>query len=290
MKTVAGAWLGLVCAWSGFVVPAAAAQFVELSVEVEINDWSYWFWADRENLPWSGNPESSIFGKPGGPIRCVVGTNTWMMEGPFSSSARVSYWFTGTNIIRRHQITSELPKEKLVSVAGIPAGKSPEAASVHSTITPSRDGNPGRPVRVVDVMMSPAEIFCWLAFCSSPVVRGNDPWIPFPSAFWKQYFPAGTKFTNNIAAFEDDLCLPTGITVCTDKGELALQYQAHRSTNVLGWNFPLEFYLVQYKPARLRGTNSWEVQLTAKGRVTAIGKALEPQLPEDVFREGKTRR
>jgi len=288
VKTISSARLTLLCAWFSCVVSAGAAQFVELSVEMEINDWAYWFWADRDNLPWSGNPESSIFGKPGGPIRCVVGTNTWMIEGPFASNARVTYWFTGTNIIERHQITSELPKEKVVAaIPGAPAGKSPQVGSVDSTITPSTDGNPGRPVRVVDVMMSPAEIFCWLALCSSPVVRGKDPWIPLPSAFWKQYFPTGTKFTNNIARFEDDLGLPIGITVGTDKGELALQYQAHHSTNVLGWNFPMEFYLVQYKR---RGTNSWEMQLTAKGRVTAIGKAAEPQIPEDVFREGTKRR
>jgi hypothetical protein len=57
---------------------------------------------------------------------------------------------------------------------------------------------------------------------------------------------------------------------------------------VLGWNFPLEFYLVQYQPARLRAktspdrprTNSWELQLTAKGRVTSIKEGTAPEIPD----------
>ena len=48
--------------------------------------------------------------------------------------------------------------------------------------------------------------------------------------------------------------------------------------------------LVQYKPAHWRGTNSWEVQLTAKGRITGIGKAAEPQIPKDALRAATKRR
>jgi hypothetical protein len=49
---------------------------------------------------------------------------------------------------------------------------------------------------------------------------------------------------------------------------------------VLGWIFPLEFYLVQYKPT---GTNvNWQVELTAKGRVTSIGVGTRPEIPAAV--------
>jgi len=252
-----------------------------LTAEIEITDWSYLFWADRDNLPWSGSAEHSLFTKwQGPPIRCVVGTNSWKMEGRFSKNANVTYWFTGTNIIERSVITAELPDAdvKRMSKVGRVAVTSPAVGSAHTTTNESEDGNPGRPVRVVDVMHT-AEKVCWLAFCSAPAVKTNNSRIALPSDLWKQYVPVSAKFTNDIARFEDGLGLPTGIAICTGSGELVMQYQVHRSTNVLGWNFPLEFYLVQYKPLRSRGTNSWEVLLTAKGRVTGIGPALELQIP-----------
>jgi len=259
------------------LVQAGTAQFVELTAEIEVIDWSYMFWTDRENLP---RRIGSLFTKwEGPPIRCVVGANSWMVEGPFSRNASVTHWFTGTNIIKRSVITQELPEAevKRMSKIGPVAMKSPAVGSVDTRTNESPDGNPGRPVRVIDLMDTGPKV-CWLAFCSAPAVKANDSRIALPSDLWKQYL-ASAKFTNDIARFEDGLGLPRGITVCTETGELVMQYQVHQSTNVLGWNFPTEFYLVQYKPLRSRGTNSWEVLLTAKGRVTAIGPGSEPQIP-----------
>jgi hypothetical protein len=259
-------------------VRAGEAQFIELTAEIEVVDWSYMFWTDRENLP---RRPTSLFTKwEGPPIRCAVGTNSWMIEGPPLRNASVTHWFTGTNIIKRTVITQELPEAevKRMSKSGAVAVKSPEVGAVDTRTNESPDGNPGRPVRVIDLMDTGAKV-CWLAFCSAPALKGNDSRIALPSDLWKQYL-AVAKFTNDIARFEDGLGLPRGITVCTDAGELVMQYQVHHSTNVLGWNFPTEFYLVQYKPLRSRGTNAWEVLLTAKGRVTAIGPGTEPQIPK----------
>jgi hypothetical protein len=270
--------LSLLCFAS--LVHGRAAQFVELTAEIEVIDWSYLFWVDRENLPRSGKEKESLFPKwQGPPIRCVVGTNRWMIEGPFARTANVAYWFTGTNIIKRTEITGELPEAevKRLSKIGPLALKTPAVGSVDTRTNESTDGNPRRPVRVMDVMYT-GEKVCWLAFCSAPALKGNDSQIALPSDLWKQHL-ASAKFTNDIARFEDGLGLPSAITVCTGTGELVMQYQVHRSTNVLGWNFPTEFYLVQYKPLRSRGTNAWEVLLTAKGRVTAIGPGAEPQIP-----------
>src|SRR5687767_8679382 len=86
-----------------------AEQFVELRTEIEVEDWSYWFWRDPENLK-RKEIAPSIFRTSmatGFAIRCVVGTNSWLMEGPFASNSKVAYWFTGTNIVRRSEITSE---------------------------------------------------------------------------------------------------------------------------------------------------------------------------------------
>ena len=61
----------------------------------------------------------------------------------------------------------------------------------------------------------------------------------------------------------------------TTNNQPVCQYRAALPTNVLDWNFPLEFYLVQYRPA---GTSGWELHLTAKGKVTAIGVGTKPQI------------
>ena len=66
-----------------------------------------------------------------------------------------------------------------------------------------------------------------------------------------------------------------------------LQYRVLSSTNVSGWQFPLEFYLAQYPPAMLPdshqfGTNGWELQLTARGKVTVIGVATRSQMETEL--------
>ncbi len=50
----------------------------------------------------------------------------------------------------------------------------------------------------------------------------------------------------------------------------------NKSTNVLGWNFPLEFYCVQYLP---KHTNLWKLDFTAKGRLTSIKEGAKPEIP-----------
>jgi hypothetical protein len=261
---------------------APAGQFVELTTEIEVEDWSYWFWRDPENLKRKEIPPSLFRTSmaTGFAIRCVVGTNSWLMEGPFVSNSKVTYWFTGTNIVRRSEITSEPPEPGIKMLSGIrlATGK-PAVGSVSVRTNESADGNPGRPVRVADLMFSPAEMGVWLAFCSAPVLRGNDPKIPPVSAFWKQYLTR-QKFTNEVIRFEDQLGLPATIVMATTNGQVVFQYQVHHATNVLGWNFPTEFYMVQYKPGPWPWTNSWEMQVMAKGRVTAIGPGKEPGLTE----------
>jgi len=84
--------------------------------------------------------------------------------------------------------------------------------------------------------------------------------------------------------FRDSLGLPKSIQLVTTNNQSVFQYQVHRSTNVLGWNFPLEFFGVQYVPTR---TNGWKVHLTLKGKVTAIGVGAEPQIPAKVVRAAK---
>jgi hypothetical protein len=136
-------------------------------------------------------------------------------------------------------------------------------------------------VRVSDLLHCQEKI-CWLGFCSGPALKRDGRRIPLPSDMWKEYFPDFSGTYDKTKVFEDGLGLPKHIEVFTEKGQLVFQYQVHQSTNVLGWNIPLEFYLVQYNPAPWPRTNSWAVHLTAKGKVTVIGPGTKPEIPADV--------
>jgi hypothetical protein len=78
---------------------------------------------------------------------------------------------------------------------------------------------------------------------------------------------------NKTTFFDDDLALPSSATLYVTNQQPLLQYRAMLTTNMLGWNFPLEFYLAQYYPVE---KNEWALCLTAKGKVTSIGPAARP--------------
>jgi hypothetical protein len=257
-----------------FLGRASAAQFVELTAELEINDWSYWFFEDKLGfVARSGKAPSTVF-TTSAPIRCVIGTNTWMMENDFGHG-KLTRWFTGSNIIERTLITKGMSEDGIKrrsQLSGL-AGGGPRTGEQHTTVRATVDGNPGQPVRVLDLFTDPWGMTTWLAFCSGPALKREGRQIPPPSAFWKQYFSG--DFLDETVCFDDSLGLPKSIDMFTKQGQLVLQYQVRQSTNVLGWNFPLEFYLVQYQRAR---TNSIALHLTGKGRITAIGVGAEPEL------------
>jgi hypothetical protein len=270
-------WMAVLCLSLLALSPRALAQFVELTAELEINDWSYWFFEDTLGFAVrSGKSPSTIF-TTSAPIRCVVGTNMWMMESVFARNAKVTRWFTGSNIVERTLIPQAMSDEetKRLSQPGGLAVRGPQSGEQHTRTYPTADGNPGRPVRVMDLFMDAGGMMTWLVFCSGPALKHEGRQIPPPSAFWKEYFPG--DFTDKTICFEDSLGLPRNIEMVTREGQVILQYQVRQSTNVLGWNFPTEFYLVQYQ--RGPGTNSHQVHLTAKGKVTAIKAGTEPRIP-----------
>ena len=82
-----------------------------------------------------------------------------------------------------------------------------------------------------------------------------------------------------LIAFNDALGLPKSLNLVATNGQPIFQYQVHKSTNVLGWNFPLESYCVQYLPT---GTNHWKLALTAKGKPTSIKEGTKPEIPLEV--------
>ena len=243
----------------GLLLPLhqGAAQFVDLTAKLEVYQWS-----SKAETPWTA--------------RCVVGTNSWLIEGDFLANGRVTWWFTGTNLIRRDVITKEMP------------GSGLKVGNQQAVVVESADGNPGRPAGQGDLLTMADARICWLAFCSGSCLKREGRQIFPPSDLWKELIRAPSGFSDRTTVFEDSLGLPKSVTLSTTKGQPVLQYRVTASTNVLGCEFPLEFHLVQYRPVFLPeshrfDTNGWEADFTVKGRVTHIGAGAEPEIPGDVM-------
>ena len=266
--------------WIFTIHSALASQYLEITAEVELNDWSYWFFEDRVRYEKEIDLESraTLF-RPPITVRLIVGTNIWLMEGPFIRNGVVTRIFTGSNIVESTHITSQPPgpPENVAKGLRLAATAPPVGARYGRTIETS-DGNPGRPVRVEDLFPDASGKVCWLAFCSGQALKGDGRRVPLPGALWKQYF-SGDDFTESTRTFPDVLGLPRAIEVFTSDNQHLFNYQVRTSTNVLGWNIPLEFYLIQYLPSGRPPGVSWQTHLTAKGRVTAIGPSQEPKMP-----------
>jgi hypothetical protein len=263
-------------------LPCGAAQFVELTAEVELNDWDYWFFSDRIGRYPGEAGVPSIF-RESQSRRCVVGEDTWMIESDFPT-VKVTRWFTGTNIIEHTVITKQTPDAvvRRMSENSKLAMTAPPAGHKYTRVYESVDGNPGRPVRVADLMgFDSVAGVSWLAFCSGPMLKREGRQIFPPSAFWKESSIVYSGWSDSTEVFKDGLGLPKRINLLSTNGQSIFQYQVRQSTNVLGWNFPLEFYGVQYLPT---GTNAWKLHLTLRGRVTSIGPASKPEIPADVMK------
>jgi hypothetical protein len=245
----------------------AAGQFVDLVTEVQLYNW--------------GSNRAVV-----SQVRCLVGTNSWLMEGDFIRNGRQTWWFTGTNLVESTVITKAIP------VGAIPGshlvGRSPQPGERSARVYESPDGNPGKPVRQVDLLGVMSARLCWLAFCSGPCLKTPGRKVFPPNDLWKEIINAPSGFADHVTAFEDTLALPKNVDLCTQDGQPVFQYRVTASTNVCGWNVPLEFYAAQYQHVFLPEshrftTNGWELGFTAKGRIIQIGPGKPPALPKEVL-------
>ena len=237
---------------------SAMAQYVDLSAQIEVNVWN-----TQPGTP-SEFQDSRAQLRPI-TVHCVVNSNTWVMDDDFvSESARTTHWFTGTNIV----------KYDLVN------GTSPLA---QSRVTASNDGNPGRGTNQSDQLTMVARI-AWLAFCSGPCLKREGREIFPPSDLWKDLLTV-KRFLDETVTFDDSLGLPKVMNLTTGNGQPIFQYRTVSSTNVSGWEFPLEFKVAQYRPVHgfprpATETNGWQLEFTATGKVTAIMPTSPPTLPQ----------
>jgi hypothetical protein len=153
-------WVTFLCLLLG--IQLRAAQFVELTAEIETVDWHSE--AVSRQPPWT--------------VRCVVGANAWRIDGRFVRQGNSTWSFTGTNLVER-------------TVYGDASG------TQRSQTFESVDGNPGRPARTQDLMLLPTAKIAWLALCSGPCLKAEGRRLFPPSDLWKELVDALRLFEQN---------------------------------------------------------------------------------------------
>jgi hypothetical protein len=233
-----GAAVGLFIAFQ-----VCAAQYVHLTAEIET--------VSRE--PGAGAIRHTW------EVRCVVGTNCWQMDGEFLKGAKSAWWFTGTNLIEHVVLTNDIP--------GAPEG----TELIHTY--DSADGNPGGPAHFMDLLHLPSARISWLAFCSGSCLKRDGRRLFPPASIWKERVAAPAGFSDRTVVFEDSLGLPQSVDLRLTNHTF-VEYRVGRSTNISGWEFPLEFLMVQ-----TRSATGADPEFTANGKVTAIGVGAKPEIP-----------
>jgi hypothetical protein len=181
------------------------------------------------------------------------------MEGEFAQDTETTWWNTGTNLIEQTVLTKDIP--------GSPKGT--KSMRTYDSV----EGNPRGPAHFEDLLRLPSARISWLAFCSGSCLKRDGRRLFPPSDLWKELMAAPEGFSDETVAFKDALGLPGSVSLSLTNHPI-FEYRVLRSTNMLGWQFPLEFSVVQSRSSAV-----WEPQFTAKGRVTGIGVGPGPKIP-----------
>jgi hypothetical protein len=236
-----------------------ATQFIELNARIEIESWPTIAGSARD-------------------VRCVIGTNQWLIAGAFFQDRHEVARFTGTNIVSETRTPPAGFQSTRRGEGGVEY-RYEDAGGVLRQVSashPSADGNPLRPRGQADVLLSIHAKVAWLAFCSGPAVRDHHSRLYPVSGLWKQVMPE-SEFLTRASWLENGFTMAKQIYLLTPEGQLALEYQVVDRTNILGWDFPLEFSLAQYRELRLPGegvaTNRWQLDFLARGKITSVAPA-----------------
>jgi len=237
------------CAALMLAATASSGQFVEVEAVIDVTSWLH---NEETGLPLKNSRSFSV--------RCVVGTNMWLIENHSQTNFKQSVWFMNGKIIRQNTSTQD-------AVLDDPGFTPANRGGRFANFTTSEDGYPAG-----DMFLN----LPWFAFCSGPYFKRPARSLPLPAPGTDRS-PFG--FKDKTTAFIDSLGLPQHVDFFTSKGQLKCEYRVPQSTNVLRWNFPTAFTVVQYEPDQF---DQWKRQLTATGRVTGIRPASKPELPQEI--------
>jgi len=261
MKTLrSGTWF---LALALVALNGQAAQFVDLTADIQTVRWVNGYKdkpARVDVVNWK--------------TRCLVGTNSWLIEqeGEYTKDA---WWFTGSNVVVSTLVLkypSDRPELFARNHPDIVVGRE------YTKILDMRHGEAAgvSAVTVGDVLHGAANAnIPWLAFCSGPYLKSEGGSVRLPVLDQSTWY---VTCSNSPTVFPDSLGLPQGIEFYSTNQPLC-HYRTVGSTNVLGWNFPLEFHMAQY--GMNFTTHLWEVRMTVSGKVTGIGVGREPSVAID---------
>ena len=188
--------------------------------------------------------------------QCIVGTNLWRMDRIYKNGGETISWFTGTNLNVQSTLVSVNDSSNMTRFPIRSFG--------------SVDGNPGRSERAADVLGSGDRI-AWLAFCSGPCFKNDERKLYPPGDFWKyDFYPPSSGFPERPKLFNDALGLPKSLVLSTTNHEPIFLYRVDATTNVLGWEFPTEFALTEYRRSRPGEPNCMQTDFFATGKLTGI--------------------
>ena len=227
----------------------ARAQFVEVEATIDVTNWTY---NEETGLPLKSTRDFSV--------RCVAGANTWLIESHSSTNLKQTIWFVKDKLVR--QFAAGDRDAALDESDPYPVRRGPRTASIGT----SEDGYPAG-----DIYLN----LPWFAFCSGSYFKRPNRSVPLPAPVERSAF----GFKDETTVFDDALGLPRRVDLFTWKHQNKCEYRVEQSTNVLGWNFPTVFTVVQNAPDEF---DQWRRQLTATGRVTRIRPAARPALPAEI--------
>ena len=232
-------------------LPASAAQFVEINAIIDVTSWNY---HEETGLPLKSTRSY--------PVRCVAGTNTWLIENQSRTNVVESTWFLKGKLIRLMSYISE-PTSEGTTLRTFRRGYRPTAS-----IIPAPSGYPGAdlPVNVP-----------WFAFCSGTFLKQSARGAPVPTSAPDR---AAFGFTNETTFFLDSFRLPKRAAFYATPRQLKCLYEVQQSTNVSGWNFPTAFAITHNEPDRF---GKWNRELVVTGRVTSIAPVSNFAAPEELL-------
>ncbi len=243
------AWIFLLSLATEVHLVAAQPRFVELTADLELTAWRY---HEETGLPLRRAQKQTV--------HCIVGTNAWQMEFYTRTNLDETVWFLGGKLIRVLGSGREAAGEEI--------SYRPRNRGYRSmTILTSADGYPGgeMPLNLP-----------WFAFCSGSYLKQPRRTVPLPAPS-QPYAALG--FRDESQFFADDFGLPRQVRYYTEERQLKAEYQVTQSTNLMGWNLPSAFTLVQHEPNSL---GIWQRQLTVSARVHSIRPCARPELPDEV--------